>query len=205
VVAWSCGVHIIICVGIPLYTYLFYHPEKFERPQTFQLVSMPAVIRQSVPVSRPQSSPSAKSSTPIPAKKMIPAPAKESTPAQSEDSPPEENLDELASLLNEMPSPMEVSANGSFKYPWYLLNVQQKTERFWQPPFEDEKLSVIISFVIIGDGTVTNLSVTKTSGNATVDNMAMRAVTLAAPFGKLPPGFSGDKLELNCTLRPVRR
>jgi protein TonB len=63
---------------------------------------------------------------------------------------------------------------------------------------------VVVSFTINSDGTATGITVSKSSGNSAIDNLAVMAVTKASPFGKMPPGFSGDKLELSCTLRPTR-
>ena len=85
-----------------------------------------------------------------------------------------------------------------------LENIQQKLSRYWNPPSENRSLSVVVSFTIYSDGSVSEPAVSKGSGNSSLDNLALRAVKLAAPFGKLPPGFSGDKLELSCTLIPTR-
>ena len=118
---------------------------------------------------------------------------------------PIENLDELASILDEIPAPAQVAAVGNFKYHWYLNNVQQKLERYWNPTTENRSIKVIVAFTIHQDGTISEPSISSTSGNSTLDNLALRAVKLAAPFGKLPPGFEGNRLDLNCTLIPTRK
>ncbi|MBD3390812.1 MAG: TonB family protein, partial [Chitinivibrionales bacterium] len=116
-----------------------------------------------------------------------------------------ENLDELASLLEELPIPTSVSAPGDFKWNWYIMSVQQKIERNWVPPTQNKNISVVVAFTIFPNGTISDVKLAKRSGNATLDNLAVRAVKLAAPFGKLPPGFTGNQLELRCDLKPVRR
>jgi TonB family protein len=117
----------------------------------------------------------------------------------------EENLEDLESLFSEMPAPAQISAPGDFKFHWYLNNVRAKIEQNWKPATEDRNLSVTVRFIINSDGSISGLSVSTSSGNQTLDNLAVRAVTVAVPFGKLPPGFSGDKLDITCTLRPTRR
>ena len=42
-------------------------------------------------------------------------------------------------------------------------------------------------------------------GNDVLDKMGLRAVQMAAPFGRLPAGFTGNKLELRCELNPIKK
>ena len=83
--------------------------------------------------------------------------------------------------------------------------MQQKLERYWNPTTENRSIKVIVAFTIHQDGTISEPSISSSSGNSTLDNLALRAVKLAAPFGKLPPGFEGNRLDLNCTLIPTRK
>jgi TonB family protein len=181
----SCLFHLCILVGIPVFLQIVRGSVSFERPPTFQLVSVPQSLRPVKPLVKVKK----EAVTPVPAE---------------ENAKPEENLDELASVLDEIPAPARVATAGDFKYNWYLENIQQKISRYWNPPSENSSLSVVVSFTIHSDGSVSEPAVSKHSGNGSLDDLALRAVRLAAPFGKLPPGFSGDKLELSCTLIPMR-
>jgi periplasmic protein TonB len=58
---------------------------------------------------------------------------------------------------------------------------------------------VVITFDIQKDGSIRNAKVAQHSGNDTLDFSALRAVTDAAPFPPLPPGF--DRSEANVELR----
>ena len=116
----------------------------------------------------------------------------------------EEDVNELASILNELPKAANVATVGEFKYSWYLDNLTRKISRYWNPPSGNSSLSVVISFVIHRDGSLSDPVVATTSGNGTLDNLALRAVKMAAPFGILPPEFPSDKLELTCTLIPTK-
>lgn len=207
----SVLLHIIAIVIIPVLSSIFNTTKKFERPKTFQLVASPLrpnpakrvqtddnVIRQRKPQEQKKEI----------ARQMPGAPTPRSqrdSQKEQEAARPHENLDELSSLLDEIPSPAQISAVGTFKYHWYLNNVQQKLERFWNPTSENRSLKVVVSFTINKDGTISEPSIGTSSGNSTIDNLALRAVKLAAPFGKLPPGFEGDRLDLNCTLIPTRK
>ena len=94
---------------------------------------------------------------------------------------------------------------GDFKFHWYLANVVQKIERYWSPSTENRNVKIQVSFSILSNGSITEPVLARSSGNSALDNLGLRAVKLAAPFGKLPPGFSGDRLDLNLTLIPTRK
>ena len=220
--------HVLVLIVLPFVGELFVKEKKFERPHTFQLVQMPA---PSVPKSTPPPpapEPPAPVPEPPPPPPPPPAPTPAPTPPKPKETPKpkqepevkpeprpapkeeqpvrkpvEEDLSELASLFDALPT-TQVSAPSDFKFPWYLAAVRNKIEQNWKPPTENRNLAVVVSFTINSDGTATGITVSKSSGNSTIDNLAVRAVTVASPFGKMPPGFSGDKLEISCTLRPTR-
>jgi protein TonB len=58
--------------------------------------------------------------------------------------------------------------------------------------------TVIVTFDILRDGSVRNSQIAQRSGNATLDNSALRAVMDAAPFPPLPPEY--DRNEANVEL-----
>ena len=50
------------------------------------------------------------------------------------------------------------------------------------------------TFQILRDGTVTNVQLTQTSGNRSVDNSALRAILSSSPVSSLPSGYSGSSV-----------
>jgi len=223
--------HLIVLVGLPLMSKLLIKPKKFERPKTFELVQMPPSRPQpqrKVPTPPepveppPQPTPPPPTPEPTPAPVPTPKPPEpkpkpappeptpqppKPTPKEEKVSKPvEENTDDLASLLNTLPMPQtQISAPGDFKYHWYLNAVRNKIEGNWRPATENRNIEVIVSFEIHSDGSAQNIRVTKSSGDATIDNLGVRAVTVSSPFGKLPTDFAGDRVEINFTLRPTRK
>ncbi|MBN2035817.1 MAG: TonB family protein [Chitinispirillaceae bacterium] len=190
---FSCILHVILFIALPVAMVLSRQAARFERPSTFQLVAAPPSLNAFTPQQRKL------------AKRQVKRTVKKQStrPVPSKDRVQEENLDELASLLEELPTPASVAPVGSFKYNWYLANVSQKISRYWNPPVENRNISVIVAFTIFRDGSISNPKIKERSGDGTLDNLALRAVQLAAPFGKMPPGFSGNKLELTVTLIPT--
>jgi TonB family protein len=195
----SLTFHAVVFVGIPLLTLLLYRSEKYQRPPTFQLVSMKAsqalVARKAVPKVQSKTIPK-KSTTPVPQKNK-------SKPSVKNE--PQENNEDLSELLSSIPATpvSEIASTQNFKYNWYLQNVQSRVEDNWKPPagLTDKKdASVIVSFTIFQDGSISNVSVTQPSGVPTLDNIAIKSIQSSAPFGQLPIGFANNKLDLTYTL-----
>jgi TonB family protein len=198
--------HVVVFLVFPLATHIFWKPKEFVRPRTFQLVSMPAPqVRQQAkplpkPVSRPEPSPSRPKPAPQKAPAAKPAP-KKPDPVPSR----EEDLSDLEELLGGMQPPASELSFGGEIQDWYKSEMVRQIERNWRPPREDPDLATTVQFTVLMNGHVTGLRVSKSSGNVSVDNMAIRAVKLAAPFGKLPPSYSSNRLEANLVLRATRR
>jgi TonB family protein len=198
VVVISFIVHAFVFIGIPVITKMLYHSEKYDRPRTFQLVS-PSLIKAPIapiPKSKSVAVKSHKSeTTPVPAKK----------PVHSESKKQEETTNDLSELLESVAT-MKVSdiqPSQNFKYNWYIQNLQSKVEEQWKPPMgltDKNDAEVIVSFSILQNGSLSGISVATSSGVSILDNLALRAIQLAAPFGKLPIGFSENKLDITYSL-----
>jgi TonB family protein len=189
----SFAIHCCVLVGIPLLLQLTKSTVRFERPPTFQLVSAPPTLKPIEPVAQKKHSPEQHR------KKAAAQPVPNASGAK------EENVDELASLLDELPPPASIAAVGNFKYNWYLAQVQEKVERNWNPSTENRADSVVVAFTINSDGSISEPSIFRGSQNGTINDLALRAVKLAAPFSKLPPGVPENKYDMLCTLRPARK
>ena len=195
----SLAFHAVVFIGIPVLTLLLYHSEKYQRPPTFQLVSMKAsqalLARKAVPKIQSKTIPK-KSTIPIPQKNKSKPIAKNET---------KENNEDLSELLSSIPATpvSEIASTQNFKYNWYLQNVQSRVEDNWKPPAgltDKNDASVIVSFTIFQDGSISKVSVTQPSGVQTLDNIAIKYIQSSAPFGQLPIGFSNNKLDLSYTL-----
>jgi protein TonB len=197
--AVSVLLHLLVIVGFPLMLALTSRTVTFERPPTFQLVT---AVPEPAPVS-PKARPAHKKAAREAVHKR-PVPKTGEKPVAREKEETEENVDELASMLNELPKAASIATVGEFKYTWYLDSVSQNIARYWNPPGGGGAQRVLVSFTIRRDGSIADPVIAKGSGDATLDNLALRAVKLAAPFGKLPPDFPSEKLDLTCTLIPTK-
>jgi protein TonB len=202
VIVISLIFHVIVFVGIPLLTSIMYRAQKYERPSTFQLVSPSLLKMPAVPVPHPKTAVAKQRKadvTPVPKKqKANPEPKKQ-----------EETTNDLSELLEAVPTikVSEIAPSQNFKYHWYLQNLVSKVEEQWKPPLgltEKKDAVVELAFTITQNGSITGVSVATSSGVPTLDNLALRAIQLAAPFGKLPIGFAENKLDITYKLHYVK-
>ena len=211
VALFSIGAHVLLLIIFPLAMKLFYHPAAFDAVRTVELVrlSPPRAAMRSAPRPAKPEAPVVEKSKPLPKAETKPVPrtSKPKPVEQPKKIEEQESVDELAGLLEGLDQPaVDVSAlTSNFKYPWYINNIRSKVERNWTPPVENPDVFIEVVFSIFRDGTISQVSISHGSGQSSLDNLAIRAITLAAPFGKLPAGFDGDQLDVTYTLRPVRK
>jgi len=70
----------------------------------------------------------------------------------------------------------------------FMADLQRRIKQAWFPPKDTESLRIKVQFVAHRNGSMGNLRLIKSSGNALADQAALRAVQNAAPFKPLPEG-----------------
>jgi outer membrane biosynthesis protein TonB len=90
-------------------------------------------------------------------------------------------------------------------YPQYYANIILQIDRCFRPPTDAGKLVATIYFVIDHDGSVSDLSIAKKSGDPAFDYLAMGAVECAGKgrFGPLPKDVPYDRLPVQFTFTPA--
>ena len=90
--------------------------------------------------------------------------------------------------------------NFGSRFSWYVEAVQRRVSGNWLQSTVDPGIQyaprVVATFDILRDGTVTNVQVTKSSGNGSVDMSAVRAIRESSPLDRLPPEYSGSKVSV---------
>jgi periplasmic protein TonB len=86
------------------------------------------------------------------------------------------------------------------RFSWYVEAVQRRISSNWLQSTVDPSVSLapraIVTFTILRDGSVTNIQVTHSSNNASVDSSAIRAVRDSSPLDRLPPAYSGSNVNV---------
>jgi TonB family protein len=90
-------------------------------------------------------------------------------------------------------------AGGDRRYLDYFRGIYRKVQPLWVFPKQLEVVyeqgEVIVQFAILGDGTVRDVRVHKSSGYRQFDANVIAAIEKAAPFGPIPRGL-GRRLEI---------
>ena len=95
---------------------------------------------------------------------------------------------------------MAFGSGGSFgqRYPWYVESVRRRVSSNWLlstvDPYVKWAPRLVISFEILRDGTVVNIQVMRSSGEASVDRSAIRAIQESSRLERLPSDYADDKV-----------
>jgi len=103
--------------------------------------------------------------------------------------PPAEGSDQfVAKRMHSENSP--AAATVDFKP--YMAALSKKIKQNWSPPARQEKTEVSVNFILMPDGAIGNLRITK-HGSPSADEAARQAILRAAPFAHLPQGCNVPK------------
>jgi TonB family protein len=84
------------------------------------------------------------------------------------------------------------------KFPSYVEALRNRISSNWLQSSIDPSLTwaprAQYTFQILRDGTVTNIQLTQSSGNRSVDNSALRALQSSNPVSALPSNYSGNNV-----------
>jgi periplasmic protein TonB len=86
------------------------------------------------------------------------------------------------------------------RFSWYVEAVQRRISSNWLQSTVDPAVAyaprVIVTFTILRNGSVTNIQITRSSNNYSVDNSAIRAVRDSSPLDRLPAAYSGSEVNV---------
>ncbi|MBI5683347.1 MAG: TonB family protein [Deltaproteobacteria bacterium] len=94
-----------------------------------------------------------------------------------------------------------------FRYYSYLMGIKRRIELVWNYPYAAARAGqqgkLELSFTIKKDGTVEEIKILKSSGYAMLDNEAISAIKLAAPFTEFPKGFNLERFTIAATFEYI--
>lgn len=74
----------------------------------------------------------------------------------------------------------------------YMAELSRKIKKNWSPPARQDKTQVCVNFILMPDGAIGNLRISK-HGSPSADEAARQAILRAAPFAHLPQGCNVPK------------
>ena len=93
---------------------------------------------------------------------------------------------------------MSFGSGGAFgsRYPWYVESVRRRISSNWLlstvDPYVKWAPRAVITFEILRNGTIVNTQVLQSSGVASVDRSALRAIHDSSPLERLPSDYTGE-------------
>jgi periplasmic protein TonB len=82
------------------------------------------------------------------------------------------------------------------RFAWYVEAVRNRVSSNWLQSTVDPSVRwaprAVVTFQVLRDGSVVNGQVTRSSGNASVDNSALRSILSSSPMPRLPPEYTGS-------------
>jgi protein TonB len=86
------------------------------------------------------------------------------------------------------------------RFSWYVDAVRNRVASNWLQSTVDPSVRfaprAVVTFDILRNGSVANVQVLQSSGNASVDSSAMRAIQGSSPMNPLPNEYSGSKVSV---------
>lgn len=88
-----------------------------------------------------------------------------------------------------------------FRYAAYFAHIKRRIQNEWIWPAEAQKYggSLLLRFLIRENGTLEEVRLLRSAGVRILDDLAMAAVTKAAPFNPFPPGVARKPIQATFT------
>lgn len=86
------------------------------------------------------------------------------------------------------------------RFPWYVEAVRNRISSNWLQSTVDPSVRwaprAVVIFQVLRDGSVVNIQLLRSSGNASVDNSALRAIRDSSPMARLPAEYAGSHVSV---------
>jgi len=98
-----------------------------------------------------------------------------------------------------------VVQNGDFgsRFGWYVDQIQRTVAQNWYSQLADPNASmghsVVVTFTVHRDGSMSDPRIAQPSGVSSLDMSAIQAIQRVSSFGQLPPGYSGSSVSVAYT------
>lgn len=170
-------------------------PPTLEQPKQEQPEPEEAIPEEPAPKPRAR----VKKPPPKPPQKTLEEKIAERLSKEDEERPRRERKTEGAPAAS-APTPTTTIKASQITPSWYLSVIHGKVSSNWDQPsarlIAEESLTVVVSFRIRQDGSVSGITVRRSSGRSTVDQSATKAVRDSTPFPPLTGVIPGDHLDV---------
>jgi TonB family protein len=153
------------------------------------------------PEPEPVKPPEAPKLTPKPTNAVQPKKPEPKVTKPKEDDEPKP-VKEVAQEQQVLPQPeVSVSVPQDPRLSFWAARVKKKVDQLWNPPSGIDvagKVKAVITFRVSRDGTITSQSVSESSGNSSLDDLALMTIKRLETVPPIPPNFPNDEIEVGC-------
>ncbi len=198
---FSIAAHVFICLCILVYV-MVNHKKTAEIP-VFELVTLekPRLrpiqpkIKPPEPVAKPEpiKTTEAPKLTPKPIEKTLPKPEPKVVREEVVKEP------QVTEVPQEIETSQELQIPADPRLSFWAKRVKQMVENLWKPPsgidiLQDSK--VVVSFIVNRDGSVEEIQISVPTGNALLDELALRTIQRLGKVPPIPQNYPEDRLQV---------
>ncbi len=192
----SLGAHLAVMVLLYLLGWTRTSVISIPMVHQVQIITMPEMPAPPPDDPAPELEPETETIPPPPEeKKQLKPKLKEAKPKPK----PAQQSEDVRQSLTQNEGLAGMRSDELFEYPYYLRLMVDKVSRNWRNPYagQDEVVLCTVFFRIQRDGSIADERVEKSSGSASFDRAALRAVIMSSPLPPLPPDFRENRLTVH--------
>ena len=202
---FSAALHAVVFTGFLLYQ--AFPPKKLPVVPVFEMVALEPKLRPVAPKTIEPPPPPEKEVTQAPEAPKLTAKPKAVPSAKPEPKVVRRELDETPpKLVKDVPketqqltTTMAANIPSDPRLSFWGQRVKKLVEARWEPPTGIEVqdgAKTVVTFQVARDGSVSSVSITESSGNAMLDELAERAVLRVDHVPPIPPSYPDDQIQV---------
>lgn len=181
---------------VPVFELVNLDPPKL-RPLTPKTVKPP---EPPPPEPEPVKPPEAPMLTPKPTKAVTPKPEPKVVKPKEDDEP--RPVKEVVQEQQVLPQPqVQMSVPQDPRLSLWAARVKKKVDQLWNPPIGIDvsgQVKAVITFKVSRDGVIVSADISQSSGNSSLDELALMTIKRLENVPPIPENFPNDELEVGC-------
>ena len=181
---------------VPVFELVNLEPPKL-RPLTPKTVKPP---EPPPPEPEPVKPPEAPVLTPKPTKAVTPKPEPKVVKPKEDDEP--KPVKEVVQEQQVLPQPqVQMSVPQDPRLSLWAARVKKKVDMLWRAPSGIDVsglVKAVVTFKVSRDGTIVSADISQSSGNSSLDELALMTIKRVETVPPIPENFPNDELEVGC-------
>jgi periplasmic protein TonB len=152
------------------------------------------------PEPEPVAPPEAPKLTPKPTKAVVTKPEPKVVKPKVDDEP--KPIKEAPQEQQVLPQPqVQMSVPQDPRLSLWAARVKKKVDQLWNPPVGIDvsgRVKAVVAFKVSRDGAIVSADISESSGNSSLDELALMTIKRLETVPPIPENFPNDELEVGC-------